>query len=570
MKRYMLPLAVTTFFVIFFIVLFGLHPPTLFDGLYCVAIITLLYTFSRKNVWFIVNSAFILFIFYVAGALKLQYFGEPATPADLVSLVALYSLQSETVKLYGIVSVVVLGISLFANFEYTARFFSVFTGIMVALSSGVLLGASVDASTVYMKGLSKSESVSIRQYYAAVRFYDEWLRQPSHDEVEAARKETGSYKVNHLTLDGATKRDVYVILIESLWDPSVLGDEYARDPIYDGFEQLWNESGHNYLLGPAFGGGTANPEFEILCGVSLDSGFIVFEHPLLHEHLSCLPNILHKYGYRSVVSHPNNPDFWNRDFAYPAVGFDKYYSINDFEKDEVVGDNYLSDSSLYRQSMIMDGKRSGPEFHYILTLSEHYPYMSDYGTVSLQDAGESSALLLKSYVGLVKRATKDVYDYIGAIRADDKDALIVLLGDHPPLFGKDFAIYRDAGLIVNEKRNMNIREIRYLYSTPVIVIDGVNGAVAPTIKSMYELPSMITRLLACYATECNDVKEDDAVHYRPVPGRGVLHYEGGRWGLCEEADASPECAKPLAWLAAAKIVRSDFIFGGEGAALTPR
>lgn len=564
-KRLFLPLIVTTLFLIFFIILFGLHAPTLVDCIYCVSIITLLYTFSKKNVWFIVNAAFLLFILYFAGALKLQYFGEPATPADLVSLVALYSLQSELVKFYGISAVVVLGVLLFANLEYTKRFFTAFAGMMVALFSGVLLGANVDASTIYMKGLSKSESVSIRQYYAAVRFYDEWLRRPSHDAVVAAYNNEGYAKFNHLKLDGAQKRDVYVILIESLWDPSVLGEAYVQDPMYDGFKRLWKESGQNYLMGPAFGGGTANPEFEILCGVSLDSGFIVFEHPLLDEHLRCLPNILHKYGYHSVASHPNNPDFWNRDFAYPALGFDKYYSGSDFEKEEVVGNNYLSDSSLYRQSLKRSEQGIGPRFNYILTLSEHYPYMRDSGEGSVQNVGADPALLLKSYVGLIKRATRDVYDYIGAIRAHDKDALIVVLGDHPPLFGKDYAIYRDAGLVVNEKSNMSIRELRYLYSTPVIVIDGVNGPVKPSIMSMYEIPSMIKRMLACYGATCDDDNESGTIHYRPVAGRGVLYYTDGRWGLCDESNDSQECVKPLSWLAASKIVRSDFIFGGGAA-----
>lgn len=565
MKRFFLPLAVTTFFVIFFILLFGLRPPTLVDCIYCTAITTLLYTFSKKNVWFVVNAAFLLFVLYVAGALKLQYFGEPATPADLVSLVALYSLQSEPVKLYGVAFVVLLSVLLLANLEYTKRLFAVFAAMMVALFSGVLLGASIDASTIYMKALSKSESVSIRQYYAVVRFYDEWLRVPSRDEIVAAHNTEGYGSVHSLTLDGVVKRDVYVILIESLWDPSVLGEAFVQKSMNSGFDNLWKESGQNYLMGPSFGGGTANPEFEILCGVSLDSGFIVFEHPLLHEKLDCLPNILRKYGYHAVASHPNNPDFWNRDFAYPAIGFAQYYSINDFELDEIVGNNYLSDSSLYRQALYRSKKDGSPKFNYILTLSEHYPYMRNFVGGGVEG---DTALLLKSYVGLIQRATKDVYDYIGAIRELDKNALIVVLGDHPPLFGSDYAIYRDGGLVVNDKSNMTIRELRHLYSTPVLVIDGMNGPVSPMIKSMYEIPYMITRMLACYDTACDENDEKSTVHYRPVPGRGVLYYDRGGWGLCEESDVSPECVKPLDWLAASKIVRSDFIFGGEAAVLS--
>lgn len=566
----MVPVAVSIFFMSFFGFLFGLDSPTYIDYLYCAAIVVVLYLSSKKNVFFVVNSVLLLLIFYVSGAIKMQYFGEPATPADIVSLVALYGLQSSEVKLYVGVLTLLLGILLFANIEFTKKSFALFAGAVIVLFSGLLLGANADLSSSFMQGVSKSKSISVRQYYAIVRFYDEWLKLYDSVEVEKAYKKAGYFLVDEKGLAGSFKRNIYLIVIESLWDPSVLGEAFVTNPINDGFGMLWRESGQSYLLGPAFGGGTANPEFEVLCGAPVNSGLIVFEHPLLHEGISCLPNILSRHGYLSVAAHPNSRDFWNRDFSYPAIGFDRYYSIEDFNKDEVIGSNYLSDRSLYSQYRDRSIEEQGLKFNYILTVSEHYPYMSSAETISVRGGDDEPVRLLKSYVGLIERATKDVTEFIDTIRAVDKDALIVVLGDHPPLFGKDFAVYREAGLIVNQKSDMTVPELLLLYSTPVIVVDGLNGAVKPKIKSMYELPSMIMRLLTCYGKSCDAIDEASVTRYRPVGERGVLYNSAGKWELCEVSDASEGCSMHLEWLAAAKVLRNNLVLGGRDAKLNLR
>jgi phosphoglycerol transferase MdoB-like AlkP superfamily enzyme len=560
----LIPVAVSIFFTNFFVLLFNLKSPTYTDQLYCVVIVLLLFWLSKKNIFFVVNAAVFLFVFYISGALKLQYFGDPATPADIVSLIALYGLQSEKVRLYVTLVTVLLGALLFANFEYTKRMFVLLAGAVILLFSSLVLGTVFEMTSSDMAVLSNSPSVSVRQYYAAVHFYDEWLRRPGDDEVESAYKKAGNSLFSDNGVADFLKRDVYLIVIESFWDPSVLGDYYVQDAQDNGFKMLWKESGQGYLSGPSFGGGTANPEFEALCGAPLNNGFIVFEHPLLNEGLPCLPNALDGYGYLSVAAHPNPRNFWNRDFAYPAIGFDKYYSIESFKKDEVVGGNYLSDRSLYRQYADIVSKEPGPTFNYILTVAEHYPYMNTAEAINTRGRGEEPMRLLKSYVGLFERASRDVSEYIDAIRSNDKDALIVVIGDHPPLFGKDFAVYREAGLIVNQKSDMSLRELLVLYSTPILIVDGLNGVVKPAIKSMYEIPSMIMKLLTCYGKTCDVIDEGHAIHYRPVGERGVLYYSDGKWGLCETSDISTECSPHLNWLAAAKVLRNNLILGGVG------
>lgn len=556
-----LPALVTMFFMAFFTYLFDLKFPTVTDVIYGIALVALLYACSRKNVLFVVNSVLLLFVVYVAGAMKLQYFGEPATPADIVSLYALYGLQSESIQWYAVLGVFFSGLLFLANFVYSRRVFVLLFGAGFVFFSSLLLAVNAGSASPWLKGLSTSESVSVRQFYAIVEFYDEWMRVPEYAEVVNARATVDLSLSADRRFQDAPKRDVHLIVIESLWDPSVLGEQYAKGSFHPDFTALWEASGRNYLLGPAYGGGTANPEFEILCGLPLVSGFIVFEHPMLNNNLPCLPNVLKRNGYRTIASHPNRHEFWNRDVAYPALGFDEYYSIQDFNKDEVIGNNYLTDRSLYRQSTQHAEERGQPALHYILTVSEHYPYMDSASTIAVYDKGDESRRLLEVYIGLIERATRDVYDHITMIRKNDKDALIVVVGDHPPLFGADYAIYRDAGLIANEKNSMDVGELMMMYSVPVLVVDGMNGPVSPQIKSMYELPSFIMRMLSCYGQVCVDDEGGDRIHYRPVSGRGALYNTDGQWKLCDVTGDVESCSVHLNWLRAVDVLKRDVVFG---------
>ena len=73
-------------------------------------------------------------------------------------------------------------------------------------------------------------------------------------------------------------------------------------------------------MDPVFGGYTANSEFEVLCGFPVTKDNVKFERQLLND-VPCLPHILAENGYRTVVSHPNVPVFWNRVNCLSAHGF---------------------------------------------------------------------------------------------------------------------------------------------------------------------------------------------------------------------------------------------------------
>src|SRR5262249_35403462 len=132
------------------------------------------------------------------------------------------------------------------------------------------------------------------------------------------------------------------------WDPTVLAAAgYSEDPIDPRFRDLWGRSNNTRGLSPAFGGQTANAEFEVLCGFPVNKIAGKFEHGGERD-VPCLPRVLAGLGYRTVASHPNTPGFWNRYTAYEYLGFETFWSKNDMDLADSNGP-FLADRSLHRQ-----------------------------------------------------------------------------------------------------------------------------------------------------------------------------------------------------------------------------
>ena len=175
-------------------------------------------------------------------------------------------------------------------------------------------------------------------------------------------------------------RNVHFILLESFWDPLELkATRFDRDPLDSRFRELWRDTGHSEIMSPVFGGYTANAEFESLCGFPVVYDDVKFERRMVND-APCLPAILKGYGYDTVASHPNVASFWNRINAYRRIGFDTYWSIDDFHLDDM-NLGFLSDASLYRQVIDKLGKREHadkPVFDYIVTYFGHWAGSMNY------------------------------------------------------------------------------------------------------------------------------------------------------------------------------------------------
>ena len=89
-----------------------------------------------------------------------------------------------------------------------------------------------------------------------------------------------------------------------------------------------------------------------------------------------LQKLLKGEGYRTVSMHANTGDFWNRNNFHKKLGYDKFYSKQDYNIDDVIGLG-LSDKSFFKQSVEKLKKEFSEHdkvYATLIMLSNHTPF----------------------------------------------------------------------------------------------------------------------------------------------------------------------------------------------------
>jgi hypothetical protein len=316
-------------------------------------------------------------------------------------------------------------------------------------------------------------------------------------------------------------------------------------------------------LSPAFGGQTANAEFEVLCGFPLAQGAVRFEQAM-NDQVPCLPRLLGRAGYRTVASHPNAPGFWNRQASYDRMGFETFWSLPDFVQDDMTS-IFLSDASLHRQvaEKLAAGSDPRPVFDYIVTYYGHWMYDLD-AKRPQAIATTTQVDEVARYLSVVHWKSREMMDAIERWQRDDPDYVIVVFGDHLPLLGKNLAGYAESGFLGRADDHVSPEVQARATATPLLVIDGRNGPLKLGHLPMYRLPSLLLDLVGLPAKGIADLAAPPAgLNLRPLPGNVVGFDRAGQPFLCQGGNLAPPCDAVAAWQADTAVLARD-IFDGEG------
>lgn len=293
---------------------------------------------------------------------------------------------------------------------------------------------------------------------------------PTLEAVEGA-----AYSVQLAEPVRGARRNVHLVLLESIWDPLKLrAYTFDRDPFDPRFRRFLQASGNSRVLSPVFGSLTANAEFEMLCGLPTSQRVVFFTRNL-RQPMPCLPRVLRDSGYLTMASHPNSANFWSRDQAYGRIGFEQYRSLPSFVVDDLDG-AYLADASTFRQNLAMlaAAGRERPVFNYVVTLSSHFPYDRNRARRPDRVRVTPRHALLSDYANAASYTTSAFMDWLEQLRRDDPDAIVVAFGDHAPMLGGDVDPYGASGLPISGS-GRSPQVLTALSETPLIVVDGRRG-----------------------------------------------------------------------------------------------
>lgn len=268
--------------------------------------------------------------------------------------------------------------------------------------------------------------------------------------------------------------NVIFIMNEAFWDPTLLpGVTFSEDPVPT-VHRLQQESTSGYLLSSQFGGGTSNVEFEVLTGNSmsfLPSGSVPYQQ-YIRQPVPSLASYFGSMGYKSMGIHSYDGWFWNRDTVYKWLGFESFKSKEYFTDPEING-AFISDDEVSRSIIQAVDESERPMFIYAITMQNHGPYDDNrYGVNDISVSGDltpDAKSILETYTQGARDADRSLQLLIDHFEQSDEPTMIVFYGDHLPMLGLDYDVYKQGGFIsTGDSNQWTLDEMKSMHSVPFV------------------------------------------------------------------------------------------------------
>ncbi len=235
--------------------------------------------------------------------------------------------------------------------------------------------------------------------------------------------------------------NVIMVQLESFIDPNRLeGFTYSENPV-PVFTELKENYTSGYLSVPAIGAGTANTEFEVLTGMSLDyfgPGEYPYKTILQQSTCESIAYNLKELGFGTHVIHNNTGTFYDRHLVFPNLGFDTFTSLeymNHVEKNPL---GWAKDTVLTTEILTALFSTEQRDFIYAISVQPHGKYPSvPLGdeqpiTVSSTVLSEDELIPFSYYVNQVYEEDAFLRSLVQALETCAEPTILVLYGDHLP------------------------------------------------------------------------------------------------------------------------------------------
>lgn len=267
------------------------------------------------------------------------------------------------------------------------------------------------------------------------------------------------------------KPNIIYVMSEAFWDPTNLPIEFSEDPIKH-VRQLMTEYSSGKVLSPNFGGGTANVEFEALTGLTmtfLSEGAIPYQD--LVPQKKFIPTIvsdLENKGYESLAIHPGSKYFYRRNNVFETFGFNKFLAEGTIIQNERNGQGLINDKSITIEILDNIKNQEKALFIHTVTIQNHMPYdQKTYEDTEITVTGlrEESLSPLRIYTEGIRRSDQAFQLLVNELEKIDEPTIVVFWGDHLPILGSDYGIYKEAGYYDETLKEGDIK----FYQTPLLI-----------------------------------------------------------------------------------------------------
>ncbi len=266
-----------------------------------------------------------------------------------------------------------------------------------------------------------------------------------------------------------TRPNIVAIMNESWADFEDFGNLSLSESVTDYIDSLDNLIfGHTYTS--VFGAGTSASEFEFLTGNSmafLPSGSIPYQQYIL-EPSSSLALLLRENGYRTLAFHPGERTSWQRNQAYPLLGFDEFKCVEDMDVPVTEEHGYVSDQSSFSQ-IIYEFEHKDPEerlFLFNVTIQNHGSYTVEDYPAEVQLTDEPGKYpMAEQYLTLANKTDEAFQLLVDYFSQQEEPTIILMFGDHQPSVEQEFL---DKAYGVTQDQ-MTMEQYMDKYKTPFLI-----------------------------------------------------------------------------------------------------
>lgn len=285
----------------------------------------------------------------------------------------------------------------------------------------------------------KHASGAIDEFIEAVRTGD-FVSEPegyTRDAVDSIREilRGGAFEQE----DGE-RPNILFVQLESFFDPmTVKTVTLSEDPIPN-FRSLQENCIGGYLSVPTVSGGTANTEFEVLTGCSLDffgAGEFPYYSILRKEALETLATDLRALKYTATGVHNYTGSFYYRNTIYKNMGFNRFHSKEYMNGFELNPKGWCKDNILTDEILKAVRQTEGRDFVYTVTMQTHGAYIplpADMEPAVTVDGAKSERekSVFEYYLSQIVETDQFVGDLVEAFENYGEKTIIVFFGDHLP------------------------------------------------------------------------------------------------------------------------------------------
>lgn len=278
--------------------------------------------------------------------------------------------------------------------------------------------------------------------------------------------------------DDVLKPNVICIMSEAYTDLFSIRGFKTDEAVTPFTDYIKTESISGNLAVSIFGGGTCNTEYEFLTGNSMSTllpGSSVYSFYVNNEVTDALPYIYRDNGYRTVALHSFDGDWWDRRSKYPLLGFDEFYTRDDFDDDATYVRRYISDMSTFEKitDIYDESIEAGePLFLFCVTMQNHADFSERYDNMNydvhitnLHKENGDDFTYANNYLSLLKESDDALEYLINHIKETDYPTIVCFFGDHLPTLDEGFY----DTLLENDLGTISLNDSVDLYETSYFI-----------------------------------------------------------------------------------------------------